>query len=286
MIQFLINGVLIGGVYALIALGIVLINKSTGVFNFAIGQMIMLGAFFLWTFNSLGFPIWLSLIMVLVTGAIMGILIERLALRPLIGQPLMSSVLATLALSYVLDALAKLVWGGHSDSLPKFLMGSSLRIGDYVIAHDLLWCFGAAILVFILLLLLYQKTKLGLSMRAVAESHLVAEARGLKIRNIYSITWAIAGIIAVIGGVLLGYRLGVSQFISEVGLKAFPVVLFGGMDSIFGVLVSGLTVGVLENLAGGLIAPWLMESTPYIILVLVLIVKPYGLFGQKRIERI
>jgi len=286
VLQYIVNGLMNGGLYALLAVGIVLVYKSTAVFNFAMGQMLMLGAFFLWSFTNLGLPIWVSIILCLVCGALMGLLIERFTMRPLIGQPLISAVLATLALSYILDALSKLVWGAASESLPKFLPGESIKVGNIVFAHDLLWVAGIAIISVLLLLAFYQRTRTGLSMRAVAESHKVAEARGIKIRNIFSVTWAFAGVIAVIGGMLLGYRLGVTQFLSIISLKAFPVVLFGGMDSIPGVLVAGLIVGVLESLAGGLIGTWLMGSMPYIVLLLALIFRPYGLFGLSRIERI
>lgn len=286
ILQYIINGAMMGGVYALLAIGIVLVYKSTAVFNFAIGQMLMLGAFFLWTFNNLGLPVWASLVLSLASGALMGLLIERFAMRPLIGQPLISAVLATLALSYILDAISKLIWGASSESLPEFLPGTSLQLGNVIFAHDLLWVFGIGMVVFIVLITFYQRTRTGLSMRAVAENHRVAEARGIRIRNIFSLTWAIAGMVAVTGGMLLGYRLGVTQFLAVIGLKAFPVVLFGGLDSVPGCLIAGLIVGVVENLAGGLIGTWLMEATPYVILLLVLIFKPYGLFGLMRIERI
>jgi branched-chain amino acid transport system permease protein len=286
ILQYIVIGLMNGGLYAFLAVGIVLVYKSTAVFNFAMGQMLMLGAFFLWSFTSLGLPIWISILLCLACGALMGLLIERFTMRPLIGQPLISAVLATLALSYILDALSKLVWGAASESLPKFLPGKSIQIGNIVFAHDLLWVFAIALAAVLLLFVFYQRTRIGLSMRAVAESHKVAEARGIRIRNIFSVTWALAGIVAVAGGMLLGYRLGVTQFLSIIGLKAFPVVLFGGMDSIPGVLVAGLIVGVLESLAGGLVGSWLMGSMPYIVLLLALIFKPYGLFGLSRIERI
>jgi len=286
ILQYLVNGAMMGGVYALLAIGIVLVYKSTAVFNFAMGQMLILGAFFLWTFNNFGLPVWMSIVLSIVAGALLGLLIERFTLRPLIGQPLISAVLATLALAYILDAVSKLIWGCASESLPAFLPGESLQVGNIVFAHDLLWIFFVALVAFLFLFVFYQRSRVGLSMRAVAESHRVAEARGIRIRNIFSVTWALAGMIAVMGGILLGYRLGVTQFLSQVGFKAFPVVLFGGMDSIPGCLIAGLIIGVLESLAGGLIGSWLTEAAPYVILLLVLIIKPYGLFGLTRIERI
>ncbi len=287
VLQYIANGLMVGGVYALIALGIVLIYKSTSVFNFAIGQMMMFAAFFFWMFvEQVGLPIWLSLLLALLGSVIVGLLIERLTMRPLIGQPLLSAVLITLALAYFLNGVALGIWGAYQQRLPEFLPGSPVSVGGIVFSHDLLWSFFLAIILFVALYLFYQKTRIGLAMRATAESHQVAQARGIDVRKVFSLSWALCGFIVAVGGMLLAYRLGVSQFLSLVGLKAFPVVLFGGLDSVGGALIGGLTVGVLENLAGGLIAPWMMEITPYIILLLVLIFRPEGLFGLKRIERI
>jgi branched-chain amino acid transport system permease protein len=287
LLQYIANGFMVGGIYALIALGIVLVYKSTSVFNFAIGQMMMLGAFFLWTCAEvLHWPMWISLIVAAGGGALVGMLIERLTLRPLIGQPLLSAVLATLALSYFLNGVAIGIWGAYQERLPNFLPGENVTIGSIVFSNDLLWSFMIAMVLFLALFIFYQRTRTGLLMRATAESHLVAQARGIKVRNIFSWSWALCGFVASVGGMMLAIRLGVSQFISLIGLKAFPAVLFGGLESIPGAVVGGLTVGIIENLAGGLIAPWLMEITPYIILLLVLIFRPEGLFGEKRIERI
>ncbi len=287
VLQYIANGLMVGGVYALIALGIVLVYKSTSVFNFAIGQMMMFGAFFFWMCTEqFGLPIWVSLLLGLVGTVIVGLLIERFTLRPLIGQPLLSAVLVTLALVYFLNGVAMGIWGAYPQALPEFLPGAPVSVGGVVFAHDMLWSFFLAMAIFVLLLLFYQRTRVGLAMRATAESHQVAQARGINVRTIFSLSWALCGLIAAVGGMLIAYRLGVSQFLSLVGLKAFPAVMFGGLDSIAGALIGGLTVGVLENLAGGLIAPWMMEITPYIILLLVLIFRPEGLFGLKRIERI
>jgi len=287
VLQYIANGLMVGGVYALIALGIVLVYKSTSVFNFAIGQMMMFGAFFFWMCTEqFGLPIWVSLLLGLVGTVIVGLLIERFTLRPLIGQPLLSAVLVTLALVYFLNGVAMGIWGAYPQALPEFLPGAPVSVGGIVFAHDMLWSFFLAMAIFVLLLLFYQRTRVGLAMRATAESHEIAQARGINVRTIFSLSWAICGVVAAVAGMLIAYRLGVSQFLSLVGLKAFPAVMFGGLDSIAGALIGGLTVGVLENLAGGLIAPWMMEITPYIILLLVLIFRPEGLFGLKRIERI
>jgi len=287
LFQYIANGLMVGGVYALIALGIVLIYKSTSVFNFAVGQMMMFGAFFCWTFiDALGLPTWLGLPLSLVGGAALGLLVERLTLRPLIGQPILSSIAMTLVVAYLLGGIAMAIWGAHQRPLPEFLPGGTVSLGNVVFSVELVWSFFLALAIFGILVLFYQRTRIGLAMRATAEDHQVAQARGISVRNIFGLSWALAGIVAVAGGILLGYQLGVSQFLSLVGLRAFPAVLLGGLESIPGAIVGGLLVGILENLVGGLINPWLMDITPYVIVLFVLIIRPDGLFGQKRIERI
>ncbi len=286
-LQYMANGILVGGVYALVAMGLVIVYKASGIFNFAVGQMVMLGAFFCWTFiEQLKLPPLISLMLSLIAGAALGLLIERLTLRKLIGQPLLSSIMMTLAVAYFLGGQALGFFGSHLRPLPRLFPAGTIRVGDVVLASDLLWSFVAAMAIFGLLTLFYQRSRIGLAMRATAESHQVAQARGINVRSIFSITWALAGIVATVGGILLGYRLGLSNLLSSIGLKAFPAVLFGGIESIPGAIIGGLVVGVLETLAGGLINPWIMEITPYVILLLVLIFMPEGLFGLRRIERV
>jgi branched-chain amino acid transport system permease protein len=161
-----------------------------------------------------------------------------------------------------------------------------LTIGGVAFSYDLLGAFFLAMAIFVILVLFYQRSRTGLAMRATAESHQIAQARGINVRIIFSLSWAICGFMTAMVGMLLSQRFGVSTSLSTIGLKAFPAVLFGGLDSIPGALIGGFVVGILENLAGGYIATWAMEITPYIILLLILIVRPDGLFGLKRIERI
>lgn len=287
VLQYMANGLMVGGVYSLMALGIVLIYKSTSVFNFAIGQMTMFGAYFLFMFNQqFGLPVWVSLLLAVAGGAAVGWLIERLTLRPLIGQSLLSAVLVTLALSYLLSGVIMGIWGGITKQAPAFLPKGVLTVGGVGVSYDLMGSFFLAMAVFVMLVLFYQRSRAGLAMRATAESHQIAQARGINVRFVFSLSWAICGLLAAMVGMLLSQRFGVSTALSGIGLKAFPAVLFGGLDSIPGALIGGLVVGVLENLAGGLIATWAMEITPYVVLLLILIVRPEGLFGLRRIERI
>lgn len=286
-LQFVVNGMMIGGVYALIALGIVLICKSSAIFNFAVGEMTMVGAFLMWTFfDVLGLPFFVSIALTLIGSGFLGFIMQRLAIQPLIGQPLLSAMLVTLGLSYILKGVSTLAWGNTTERISATIGGKPLFLGSIIIQSDLLICFVAASLIFIFFFFFYKYTDIGLAMQAVAEDHRTAQARGINVRKTFAIVWFIAGVISCIGGILLGFRLGVTQFLSLVGLKAFPAVLFGGVDSMVGAFIGGLIVGILESLGGGYIAPWIMEPIPYIVLLVVLIFRPEGLFGLKRIERI
>jgi len=286
-LQYIATGLMVGGIYALIALAIVLIYKATGIFNFAIGNMMMVGAFVCWSLmTQFGINPWVAVLLAVGVGALIGWAVNRFTMNPLIGQPILAPVMVTLALAYFFDGLTILLWGGSIRSLPDFLPGDRFHLDPAVLSSDLMWAFLIAILVFGILVLFFQKSRVGLAMRATAESHLVARARGIKVERIFGITWAISAAMAALCGIVLAARMGLEITISVVGLKAFPAVIFGGMESILGAMVGGLTVGLLENLAGGFISTWFMEVTPYIVLLLVLIIKPQGLFGEKRIERI
>lgn len=288
-LQFLINGLLTGGLYSLIALSIVLIYKSTRVFNFAIGEMLTLGAFMLYTFWAFfSLPIWISLPLTFAAALALGYLIERLALRPLIGQPILAAIMVTLALSLVINGIIFFVWGSSTTNYPERVLPSgSTLIGPIFLSNELICTFLISITLFVLMTLFFRHTRIGLFMRATAEGHDAAQASGINVERIFAITWAISAMIAAFCGIMIGNRTGIGiATLPMVTLKAFPAVLFGGLESIGGAIIGGLTVGVIESLIGGLIDPKFSEITPYVILLLILLVRPEGLFGLKRVERI
>jgi branched-chain amino acid transport system permease protein len=288
-VQFMINGVLVGGIYALLALAIVLIYKSTRVFNFALGEMLALGGFTLYTFMAiLQFSFWLSLVFTILASLGVGFVIERVALRPLIGQPILAAVMATLALALMLKGIIFVAWGSPTINFPeKILPGEATMVGQIFLNSELLWTFFISVAIFVATSLFFQFTKTGIFMRATAEGHDVAQAAGINVERIFAVTWAIAAVIAATGGILLGSRFGLGiGTLPLVAVKAFPAVLFGGLESMAGAILGGLIVGILESLVGGYIDPKISEITPYIILLLILLFRPEGLFGLKRIERI
>ena len=288
-VQFVINGLLVGGIYALLALAIVLIYKSTKIFNFAMGEMLTLGGFILYTLvATLNLPIWLGLFFTIIISLVVGFLIERLALRPLIGQPILAAIMATLALSLILKGIIFFAWGSPTITYPeKILPGKATMIGDIFLSNELLCTFFISIGIFLGMSLFFQFTKTGIFMRATAEGHDLAQASGINVERIFAVTWAIAAAAAAAGGILLGSRFGLGiGTLPLIAVKAFPAVLFGGMESVTGAIVGGLIVGLIESLVGGYINPKISEITPYILLLLVMLFRPEGLFGLKRIERI
>lgn len=355
ILQTLINGTLVGGVYGLVALGIVVINKASGVFNFAHGWMMVLGGMIFWSFfsvSAISLPgaallsgttmvllltavrpgkleqaqqillvvaggaaltmlmtiggqewRWLHAIVGSCAGALLtGLAVERLTIRPLIGQPLFTAVLMTLAVAEVLHGLTQIAWGTVELNLPIFvdpetnsrfkpirLDGLQEALGGVAIVRvELVIAFVLALLAFIGFMLFFRYTRVGLAMRATSEDQSLAQAVGLRVRVILAITWAAAALLASIAGVLQGGAVGLSLNISYVALRVFPAVLLGGLESVGGALVGGLIIGIVEQF-GTLINSSQQVGTnlaPYVVLMLVLLIKPDGLFGEKRIERI
>jgi branched-chain amino acid transport system permease protein len=291
--QFLATGLLTGGIYALVALGLVLIYKSSRVFNFAQGHILMIGAFVAWWFTeNLGWSVWVAFGAAVAVAALLGLAIERVALRPLIGQPILATVMMTLALAQFLQGATILAFGAYERSLPALFPLQPLVIGDVRLKMNLVMAFGMGMLGFAVFVIFFQFTRTGLAMRATAEDHQLAQSVGLSVPRIFGMAWAIAGIVAAVGGVLLASISGLSLVLSIIALKAFAAVLFGGLESVPGAIVGGLTVGVIESLVAGLPADpalralHLGDIAPYVFMLLVLLVRPDGLFGLKRIERI
>jgi branched-chain amino acid transport system permease protein len=292
-IQLGITGLSLGMVYALVALGFVIILKCSNAFNIAQGHFVMLGGYLGYTFLViLNLDLWLSIILAICTAVIMGLVIERLALRPLVGQPVLAVIMMTIALASVIEGIAILAWGGeyktYYDSLPSF----NLSLGEISIPPQSLMGLVVSGVVVGVLIIIFRFTKSGLAMRATAEDEQVVRSSGIKVTMVYALAWIIACVVGVVAGILLGGVSGVMIPLADIGMKAMAVVILGGLDSIGGAIVAGLILGVLENLTAGYLDP-LMPSGgglanvfPFLVMILVLIIRPHGLFGLKRIERI
>ncbi len=308
--QQIVTGLLNGGVIALIALGIVLIFKSSEVFNFAHGQLVMIGAWMAWWFSGgannglIDLPLWAAIIMGLLFAIALGLLIERLALRPMTGQPLLAIILMTLGLGQVLQGLSNIAFGVEPENFtpPLFspsdvieipippIDGQSIVFLDRIIIKQaVLASFVVAILAAFLFMLFFRYTRTGLSMRATSEDHSLAGSVGIKINRVFGLSWATAGVLATLGGILLATSSGISGTLSLVALVAFPAVLLGGLDSLAGAIIGGLLIGLVQALvqaSTNIEVRNSAEIAPYVLLLIVLWVRPEGLFGQKRIERI
>jgi branched-chain amino acid transport system permease protein len=286
VLQYIVNGLLIGGVYALSALSIVIIYKSTQVFNFAVGEMMAAGMFIAWSAMQFGVPALVAIPLAIVLMGLVGWVIERTSLRPLIGQPLIASIMATFALLFIMRALMLIIWRGQSSKYPDPLPGANWQIGAITFSNELSWTFVIAIITVIAVVVIFQRTKVGLGMRAAAEHQQLAQARGIPVKNMFSVTWMLSAAVCGIAGIFLSYRLGVSLENSTVGIAAFPAVLLGGLESIPGALIGGLIIGLSISLTAGLISPAAAQIAPFVILLLILMIKTEGLFGLQRIERI
>jgi branched-chain amino acid transport system permease protein len=287
--QYLISGILTGGIYGLIGVAIVIIYKATKVFNFAVGTLMTLGGMICVSLITwAGLPFWAALLASLLLSSVIGYVAEKTILSPLLGQPLITMIMATLAMDSILYGSILMVWTGYAISFPEgILPGGTLFLGPFFISRELLYSFIAGVVCFALVGILFKTTQLGLRMRATAESHEVAMAVGINITRIFSFSWMIAAMVGTMAGVLLGNRTGLQVAItSAMAFKALPAVIFGGLDSVAGAVIGGLVVGIIEKFAGGFIDPKVAEISPYIILLLVLMIRPEGLFGEKRIERL
>ena len=285
LFYFVLSGIFLGAIYSIIALGIVIIYKSTKVFNFAQGHLLMV-AVLLGASTSTKLGIIGGMIVSVAATALIALLLERLTLRPLIGQPLIAALLMTIALGYLLEGGSLMVWGEGLYRYPDLFPSEAISIGTLMIEQHVIWAFVVVALCFTAFALFYQKAILGKAMRATAEDHQVSQSMGIRVTHIFSISWVIAAILAYAASIFLGSLCGGHYLNSSLGLKAIPAVLVGGLDSIKGAIVGGFIVGLLESLVTGYLTSELGEVVPFIVLLIVLIIKPYGLFGLVRIERI
>jgi len=293
-IEVLAGGLLAGVMYSLVALGFVLIYKASGVFNFAQGAMVFFAAL---TFVSLlerGVNVWLALLITLAVMVVLGLVTEKVVLRPLVNQPPITLFMATIGLTFVLEGLSQLVWGSQPHGLelgiPDVPMEWLSQKTNINISQFDLFAAGVAGILVAVLAVFFQKTRIGRALRAVADDHQAALAVGIPLKQIWGIVWAVAGFVALVAGLMWGVRNGVQYALTFVALKALPVLILGGFESIAGAIVGGLIIGAAEKLAEVYLGPFVgggIESWfAYVIALLFLLVRPQGLFGEKIIERV
>lgn len=287
LLQFIIGGIATGSIYGLVALGFVLVFKSTDVFNFAHGDLMMLGAYVSITaLVSLSLPFGPGILLVLGCAAALGVLIQVVVIRPMLGQPLLTVVMVTIALSLIIRAVVVIFYGPRNRNFPDVLPSEVYSVGALRISALDLTIIGVAFVCVLLFALFFRRSPLGLQMRATAENPEAAALSGINANRIFGVAFAIALVLATIGGVLLASRQLVSPLLGEIGLLAFPAAVIGGLTSIPGAIVGGIIIGVLENLAVGYVSSSASDLFVYGALLLVLLVRPYGLFGEREITRV
>jgi len=290
-LELLVNGLLVGMMYALVALSFVLIYKATSVINFAQGELVMFGGFVTSALLTLyGMPLVLALPSALGVMIGFGFALERGMLRPLLGRPVIGIIMATVGLASVLRGLAPMLWGAATKAVPLPLPIRPLVVFDLYISPVNLAAAGASMVFLAGFGYFFKKTRTGIAMRAVADDQQAAMSVGIHVGWIFALTWGIAGLVSAIGGVIWGNFLGVDTHLALVGLKVFPVVILGGMDSILGAILGGLIVGAAENVSAGFIDPYVGGGTkdfmPYVLMIFALMIRPAGFFGQEMIERV
>lgn len=286
-VTLLIIGLSEGAILALAALGFVLIYKATGVINFAQGEFLLIGAYSFYTaFVVMQLPIVFALLVGVLVAVVVGVVVERFILRPMVGQSHISIIMVTIGLASVLSALVQMFYGTQPRSMPPILPRGSVSILGGSVPVNRLWAIVICAVVLGLLTWFFQKSRHGVAMRAVADDQQAAMTVGISVRRVFAMSWALAAVSALIAGVTLADITTVEMNIVNFGLLVFPVVIMGGLDSVPGTIVGGLTIGLVTQFVSGYMDPGLAEIVPYLVLVLVLLVRPYGVFGEKRIERV
>ena len=294
-VQLCFQGLAVGSLYALVALGFVIIYKATGVINFAQGGLVLLGAYLTFDFRqTFGVPFALAVLCAMLGVALVGALTERLVLRRMVGQPVFAVLMITVGLLFIIEQVVTGVWGFNSLNLGDPWGVRKLTGGGVVFALTDIWTIVLAAVVMTLFFLFFRYTNLGVAMRATAFDQEAAIAQGISARRIFGLSWAIAGAVATMAGVMLAAGAGgVRPDIEFVALLAFPAIILGGLDSPAGAVVGGILIGITQNLTNGYqhrYAPWLGQGfpavMPYVVMILILLVRPYGLFGTREVRRV
>jgi len=290
ILQSLINGITIGGIYALIALGFVLIYKASKVLNFAQGELVMIGGFICLALSEF-MPLWMAIVIAVAVSAFIGFFIEKVVLKPLIGEPVLSVIMVTLGIAYMIRGFVLAIWGPDIRAFPQLFPQGAFEVYGIVIPHVYLGGLLLSLIAIVAFILFFTRTTIGVAMRAVADDQRAAMSLGISVEKIFAVSWAISAVVAAIGGILVGNIYGgINVNFAFIGLKVFAVVILGGLDSVLGAIVGGIIVGVAEAVGGTYLEPLVgggfKDVFPLLLMLLIMAIKPYGLFGTERIERV
>jgi len=292
LLPLILNGLIVGALYGVVAMSFVLIYKASQVVNFAQGEFLLVGAWVCWwLLTEFQLPFWAGFLMTLAFMTLFGIILQVVVLRPLIGEPVISVIMATIGLGIFFQALMKWIFGVFAKPFPPIFPMDRVLLFGLQIQTAYLLSLGISVLIMLGFAWFFTASKHGLAMRATAFDQQVAQSLGISVPRVFAMSWAISALVSAVAGVVVGIVNGVSSALSFYGIKVFPAVILGGLDSVVGAVLGGLIVGVLENLAQYLDAEWLhwgnmYTVAPFYALILILLIKPYGLFGTRAIERV
>ncbi|MCX5872345.1 MAG: branched-chain amino acid ABC transporter permease [Deltaproteobacteria bacterium] len=297
-LQLIVTGIMLGSIFALVSLGWVLIYKCSGVLNLAMGELTMIGGYVCLAFYErfitimpINYAFVLALIGTMVIGLILGLLTERVFLRKMIGEPVLAVIMVTVGLSFFFKGMVFMFWDTDTQIfLPRVFSIEPIVVGGIAVGAVYVWSFIAAMILMVVFVCFFKYTRWGLSMQACADDEMAALSLGVSAKFVYALAWAIAFMAAGVGGTLLGNINGLNYSVSGLGLLVLPVVVLGGLNSVPGAIVGGITIGILQNMAGGYLSAYfpgdIKEVAPFIFMVIFLLFKPYGLWGWERIERV
>ncbi len=295
-IDILFNGLSMGVIYALVALGFVLIFKSTGILNFAQGELCMVGAYICFYFSTkLGVPYILAFLVAVLLGCVLGALIDVLIFRKLVGEPVHSTILVTIGLSSILVALTGLIWGHDTHSIKSPFVGETVTMGKMVFSQASLATIGVSIVLFFLFITFFKRSLLGIALMGTAEDSDTAGLMGINVKKMRMLAWVLGAFVASVAGIFLAEQSFVHTGMSHIGIKAMSAAILGGMQSIGGAIAGGILVGIIEVLAatfltdlalGGFHFGDTKDVTAFVIIILVLMIRPHGIFGKKEVERV
>ena len=290
--QLLVNGVIIGTLYGVVAMCFVLIYKATQIVNFAQGEFLLIGAWVCWwLLTSMQVPFWIGFPITLAFMAVFGVLLQVIVLRPLIGEPIISVIMVTVGLSIFFQAMMKWMFGVWAKPFPEVFGTKAINVLGLNVQTPYILSMAVSLVIMAGFAWFFKFSRFGLAMRATAFNQQVAQSLGISVKSVFAMAWAISAVVSALAGVVVGMVNGVSSALSFFGIKVFPAVILGGLDSIIGAIVGGLIIGVLENLAEFVDSQYLnwgnlYTVVPFYALIIILMIKPYGLFGTKQIERI
>mgnify|MGYP006199814165 FL=1 len=286
-LNLLMSGLVIGSLYGLIAMGFAMVYRATGMVNFAVGEVMMLTAYISFNLAQIpGMGFFGLLATTLPTAMVLGLLIERVFIRPMLGEPMFSRVMVTIGVAVVIRSTVILIWGVEPKPYPRPLGDDVIRLGELALYPGQIFSLVMMALLCLLMWVFFRHSRVGIAMRATSNNETTALLMGINVKRISGIAWALSSLFAAVAGLSFCLMFALEPEISQMGLRGFPATILGGLDSVVGGAFGGLVIGVVENMAGGYLGRGLKEIAGFVLIIVVLMVKPYGLFGQREIERV